>query len=213
MKTNELTQWLTLDTRVMSEPLVTAPVAVLVGETRDNMDSVLKRGTELLKHGHVRRLVLPSRESEQFGFAGVDYCIQHLEGAGIDPEVMDVMPHDQNMGNPHTMTELICFVRCAREVGIRRAVLVAAPFHQLRSFVTGASVALKEYPQLIFYNQVGYPLDWNGDALHSQGTIQGNRVRLFAGEIERIIRYQDPANKPYPLASVEEVLGYMDRRQ
>lgn len=183
----------------MSEPPIHAPVAILVGETKDNISSVLARGVELVKKGFIRRLALPSMESEQFGFAGVDYCLKFLEAEGIDPEVVDVMGHDPTLGKPHTMTEVIFFVRRAKQMGIKRAILIAAPFHQLRSFVTAATVAQQEYPALSFYNSVGFPLDWKGEALHSQGTVQGSRVGLFRGEVERIVRYQDSNNKPYPL--------------
>lgn len=196
----------------MSEPPVHAPAAVLIGETVDNMGSALVKGAELLKKGFVHRLILPSRESEKFGFAGVDYCLRSLESWGIDPDVIDVMEYDSRLGNINTMTEIVCYMEYAKQRRIPGAILVAAPFHQLRSFVTAATVALREFPTFNFYSCAGAPLEWNSEALHSQGTTRGYRVSLFRGEVNRIIKYQDPNNKPYPLVPIERVIEYMDRR-
>ena len=211
MNENLLVQWLTLATRVMSEPLISSPVAMLIGETADNEDSVLMKGANLLCRGFVRRLVLPTRESEKFGFAGVDYCLHFLEeSCDVNLGAVDILEHNPGLGDPNTMTELVCFAEYAKHHHLSGATVVAAPFHQLRSFVTAVTVALREMPTFRFQSCVGYPLDWSDSALHSQGTIQGTREDLFRGEVERIIRYQNPNNKPYPLTLVDEVLKYLN---
>jgi hypothetical protein len=86
--------------------------------------------------------------------------------------------------------------------------VVAAPFHQLRAFITTASVVLREFPELRVYNQVGTALPWGETVYHSQGTLQCTRGELIQSEMARIERYRRKGD----LVSAEEISRYLHWR-
>lgn len=74
--------------------------------------------------------------------------------------------------------------------------------------MTAVTVALEAYPELRIYSLPGLALPWHETVTHSQGRSKGSRAEFIAGELERIHRY----HKKGDLASVEEVLDYLNKR-
>ena len=74
--------------------------------------------------------------------------------------------------------------------------------------MTLISVALESAPTLRLYSLPGNSLDWQEHAVHSQGTVSGTRSALIAGELERIVRYQQKGD----LAPLAAVLSYLNQR-
>jgi hypothetical protein len=68
-------------------------------------------------------------------------------------------------------------------------------------------------PNIKVYCAVGATLPWGEEVAHSQGTLRETRAGLIGTELDRILKYQDPASsKPFPLVQFRTCLGYLDRR-
>lgn len=202
--------WLMLLTRVMSDPVVKTDIAYLVAQTTDNAQSVFSRGAELFQQRFVLELAC-QKGGDGFGYCGFDYCRSSLINLGVPRETIIGVNYSGEIGPINTLTEMISLVRFARQNKWQRICLVAAPFHQLRSFITAVTVVDRECPSLKIYNCVGSPLPWNQRAVHSQGVLTDFRASLITAEIERIERYQNDG-KPFPLVSIRRALDYLDRR-
>lgn len=69
--------------------------------------------------------------------------------------------------------------------------MAAAPFHQLRAFMTLVSVSLRNDLQLNLVNRTGAEQNWNQKVYHSQGVLYDSRINMVSHELERIKRYQN----------------------
>ncbi|MDO8558262.1 MAG: hypothetical protein Q7S09_03695 [bacterium] len=204
--------WLQLLTRIMSDEVVGADAAYLVGQTKNNASSVLKRGAELWKDGLISSIAILGG-GEGFGYCGYDYSVEKLVDYGCPHVAIEDIPYRFEFGDNviNTLTELITVVRYVKIWGWQRLYLVASPFHQLRSFITAVTVADREYPGLKIYNAVGAPLQWNATVVHSQGVLTGTRLDLIEAEVKRILAYQQNS-MPYPLVSTERAFAYLVER-
>ncbi|MDP3727664.1 MAG: ElyC/SanA/YdcF family protein, partial [bacterium] len=161
-------EWLVLTSRVMSDEVVQADAAYLVGQTRDNASSVLERGAELWQKRLVTRLAC-QRGGDAAGYCGWDFSLRTLQILGVPPDA--VVAVEARETKPNTLTELVSLALLAKQSGWVRILLVASPFHQLRSFITAVTAANREHPSLRIYNCVGLPLPWNERVIHSQGVL------------------------------------------
>ena len=211
----ELTKWLLLAARVGVDDStwMKADAAYLVGETENNAPSVLRRGAELWKKGIVPTVAI-QKGGEGFGYFGHQNSLNALRGLGMPSEHITPMPilaEFESSRQVNTLTELLSFARMGKQNGWQRILLVPPHFHQLRSFFTAVTAVDAEYPELKVFNSAGAYLPWGEEVKHSQGTTLGTRIEIFAGEIKRIMAYQQNS-KPYSLVSVERALEYLDQR-
>lgn len=109
----------------------------------------------------------------------------------------------------NTLVDAKAMVRFAKLTNYKSIFIVTAPFHQLRAFMTAVTVVLREYPDLKLYSSVGYSLPWLENVMHSQGNTKDTRLNLIKRELERIEKYQQKGD----LASIEEVLNYLNQRE
>ncbi len=178
----------------------------LFGQTEDNDTSVLTRSRRLLETGQTQ-LILFMDTPPTNGHPGFKAWAKALQGNGVDEKYIAGVPMPQ-VPMLHTLVEAEAMVTYARQHNFDSIHITAAPFHQPRAFMTAVTAALRIYPQLKIYSQTGTPLHWLEEAVHSQGKTRGTRSQLISGEQERIEKYQ----KQGDLASVDQVLGYLNRR-
>lgn len=108
----------------------------------------------------------------------------------------------------HTGIEANSLAVFARDRQYKRVIVTASPFQQPRAYMAAVTAALKHYHSLYIFSLPGKALPWKEEVVHSQGKVQDARTGLIAEEMERILKYQATCN----LASVDEVLAYLDRR-
>jgi hypothetical protein len=99
-------------------------------------------------------------------------------------------------------------MRHTKHKNYRSIIVIAAPFHQERAFMTAVSVAIREYSDLCLYSYPGRALAWDEQVVHSQGTVRATRSELILSEQERINTYQ----KKGDLVSYSQVLSYLKKR-
>lgn len=116
---------------------------------------------------------------------------------------VDLATDDHN-----TLTEAEAVVRFAKRSNYKSIIISAAPFHQIRAFMTTVRVVLAEYPELKLYSFPGDALPWNEKATHSQGALSGKRSELIAAEFARIDKYSQKGD----LISFDKVINYLDQR-
>ncbi|MDW7694015.1 YdcF family protein [Flammeovirgaceae bacterium SG7u.111] len=188
-------------------PASPADGVFLVGQTPSNQESVLKKGAELVKNGHAKKILLLDCGAVS-GYPGVDVWLEELKALGMSDEQLEPIPHsDPNM--IHTRLEAGSLMAHAKAKEYRSIIICSPSFHQPRSFMTAITMALEEYPEVKVYSQAGDYLPWTESAIHSQGKAAGTRVDILHGELERIYKYQGFGD----LASFEAVLEYLNRRE
>ncbi len=189
-----------------SHPSTPADGAYLFAQTVDNQESVLAVGRDLIDQGRVQDLLI-SAAGAISGYPGGDKWLQALKRLRVPSQRLKaIKPHTAEI--LHTRVEAEALVRYARTRGYKSIIVVSAPFHQLRTFMTTVSVALEEVPELSIYSQVGAMLPWNVTVTHSQGSLALPRSGLIQTELERIERYQQKGD----LAPTEAILAYLQQR-
>jgi len=187
-------------------PATPADGAYLFGQTTDNQISVFRAGLDLIQHQQTKQLLIADSVPRS-GYPGFAAWYRALMDLGLKPDkISGVSTHSFPI--LHTLTEATALVRHAKATKMLVVFVVAAPFHQLRAFMTTISVALQEFPELRVYNRTGQPLPWSETVRHSQGTLECRRRELIHSELERIERYQAKGD----LASTEQILAYLSRR-
>lgn len=179
--------------------------AYLFAQTKDNEKSSFFVARELLNRSPSMKILILDSEPGS-GYAGFDDWKGKLAKFGIeDNQIVRV-----NLGrrNHNTLTEAEAVVRFAKYNNYQAIVISAAPFHQVRAFMTTVRVATDEYPELKIYSIPGKALAWNESVIHSQGTLAAERSELINSEMERIDRYIRKGD----LISFEEVAQYLERR-
>ena len=197
-----------LITRIFCDTLPSAIVdgAYLFGQTQDNEKSVFLSAQELVTHALVRRILI-SDALPKCGYPGGNTWREDLKGLGIDSTVIEEVPVEPT-NTLNTLIEAEALIRHAKNKHYKSVIIIAAPFHQERAFMTAVTVAMREYPDLYLYSYPGRALAWEEQVAHSQGTVIASRAGLISGEQERIDKYQ----KKGDLASYSEVLAYLRKR-
>jgi hypothetical protein len=129
----------------------------------------------------------------------VDYGIPEAAIAAVPMEPTEIL---------HTLIESRAVVRFARAKAYEDVMVISAPFHQERAFMTMVTAALCDYPRLKLYSHPGRTQPWDEVVTHSQGILEGTRAELIAAEQERIEKYIGQGD----LASRETVLDYLRAR-
>ncbi len=179
----------------------------LVGQTRDNQDSVLDQ--TLNWSGLIGFIGYPNTE-EVFGYPGSDVWTEALIERDRDPRnfryIYDSFITVGGKRIVHTLSEMQAMVRFAKEKDMRSVAIVAPPFHLMRAFMSAVLAAQIYYPTLRIHPRLG-ELDWNASVRHSQGKVVGTPASLLVSEITRIFTYQAQGLLPTP----EEALAHLDR--
>lgn len=178
----------------------------LVGETADNQDSVFSRGC----FPSWSEPPLAITGGVTTGYPGADAWVDTMvKNYEVKRERIHVIPMNEQL---NTFTEMQALVRYAEKVGWNELTIVAAPFHQLRAFLSllGAMKRLGRVNPctLWVYNTPGVALRRQEKALHSQGTLTATREDLIGTELERIKRYTAQGD----LVTVDEALLYFRLR-
>jgi hypothetical protein len=194
--------------KILCDTLPTQPLdaAYLFGQLPENQQSVLGRGARLIQEGRTNRLIIPDSEPRN-GYPGSACWREELLGLGVLNEHIVGAPTAE-IEKLNTFSEALAAARHARTAEYRTLAVIAAPFHQLRAFISGVSAARREYPELQIYSVPGDPLNWYQDAVHSQGKLFGRREEFIHTELERIERYKLKGD----LLDAAEVLEYLRRR-
>lgn len=206
---NEQDQLVELTARVLRDtpPPDALPAAYLFAQTQDNEASVLGAGLELLRTARVAALRLPGCTAIA-GYPGFERWQAELVNAGAPAQRIEPVALDLVAGI-NTKVEAEAAVALARARADAALAVVAAPFHQLRAFMTVVRVALAEHPILRLYSFPGLALPWAEIVTHSQGTVCATRAGLIEPELRRIERYTAKGD----LIQVRKVLDYLDRRE
>jgi uncharacterized SAM-binding protein YcdF (DUF218 family) len=180
--------------------------AYLFAQTQPNQESVFATARRLL---HARRAgkVLISDCDPKSGYVGAAAYRAAMVAYGVADERIEDVPMEPT-DILHTLIEARAVVRYATTNRYQRLIVVSAPFHQQRAFITMASVALREYPALKFYSVPGNAQPWDEVVTHSQGTLTGTRAGLIAREAQRIEAYTAQGD----LLPRERILQYLRTR-
>jgi hypothetical protein len=178
----------------------------LFGQTEDNETSVLEKSIELLQHSYTRRILIIDTPPIS-GHPGYDAWKQKLVKAHISEDSIVGVPLPET-SIVHTLVEAEALLHFAKQQQYTSLHVSAAPFHQLRAFMTAITAAVKIYPQVRIYSQPGVALPWLEKVVHSQGKTVGTRAELIAGEVQRIEKYGEKGD----LLSLQQVLAYLNER-
>jgi hypothetical protein len=184
-----------------------ADIAYLFGEATDNQQSVLKKGAELWKERRVRQICILGLKSSP-GYEGFDPWRDALIGLGVQAtSILPINPQTVR-GASNTLTEAIDLVAVSQRCGWRSVVVVGAPFHLLRCFMSTVGQVQKQHTNLQVYAACGGSLPWTARVTHSQGVVVGTRAQLISGDIAATVIYHWKGDLP----SVKQALNYLDSR-
>lgn len=187
-------------------PQCIADAAYLFAQTQDNESSVIAVAKNIIEDSVASRILLLSTRIRQ-GYPGFQVWKAKLLELGI-PETL-ITPVELKHAEPHnTLTEATALIRFAKQSQYKAIVVSAAPFHQVRVFMTAVRIALNEFPNLRIYNFPGITLPWTEQVVHSQGMLAATRARLIQAEFERIDNYYQKGD----LISFDKVINYLDQR-
>ena len=194
--------------RILCDTLPTQPVdaAYLFAQTEPNQDSVFATTRELLERGAVGKILI-SDCGPKCGYIGAAAYRRAMIAASIPEEAIEEVPMEPTE-ILHTLIEAQAVIRYARAEAYRSLIIVSAPFHQERAFMTAVTAALHDDPALKLYSRPGRAQPWDEVVVHSQGVLQGTRAELIAAEQDRIETYAAQGD----LARREEVLEYLRTR-
>lgn len=185
----------------------------LIPNTADNQQSIFEGAQELWRQ-RVSDTFLIMGGAEANGYPGSEnwykWFSPRVQGARVD-----IIP---NSGNVNTLSKFLVLEPYARRTAISSVAIVAAPFHQLRAYMTGASVEIRhesrgDGPALRLYAHQGTELQWDEEALHSQGTTKDTRRRLLGRELDQIRKFQSMSGIGSPTPDIEpayRVLEYIE---
>lgn len=187
----------------------------MVTETRDNAVSVTKvaaeisRSNNFLLVGQGNTLVAIGGFTHPASYSPKEAKKQLEEQKVLMRYVREINYPDAPVGPNgfhHTGTEMAMVARFAHENNCESIGLIAAPFHQLRSylFLLTALHRAGHGDTIKVFNCPGVPLDWNQEVFFSQGETRGSRTAILAREIQNTLSYW----KAGYLISPVDALGY-----
>lgn len=178
----------------------------LFGQTSDNEHSIFQAAERIWREGLAQRILFAASEPRS-GYPGFGPWFNALRQIGIPEEMLLGVPTTE-FPVLHTLSEAQALLRFAKAREFVRIGITAAPFHQVRAFVTAVSVAAAEYRNCRLYSLPGSPLPWHETVVHSQGVEQGTRFQFAGSELEKIDRYREKGD----LISDEMILAYLENR-
>ncbi|MEJ2638531.1 MAG: hypothetical protein P8010_03055 [Desulfosarcinaceae bacterium] len=194
--------------RALSDPLPAEGLDALFlfGQTKDNQGSSFATAERLYRRFQGLQLLMLDG-GPRSGYPGFDPWRKALLGRGIGSEHIHALPPADTL-ILHTRIEALALVDHLKSGPYRRVGVTAAPFHQVRAFMTAVSVMLEERSTVHLYSCPGAPQPLLAPASHSQGAASDRRRDLIAQEIERIDRYQQKGD----LAATAAILAYLEER-
>jgi hypothetical protein len=187
-------------------PAERVDAAYLFAQTEPNQESVFAVARELLDRGAVGKILISDCDPK-CGYIGAEGYRQAMIDFGVPEDAIEDVPMEPTE-ILHTLIESKAIVQFAQARRYRSLVVVSAPFHQERAFMTAVTAALWDYPELKLHSQPGRPQPWDEVVTHSQGVLEGTRAELIAAEQERIEKYTAQGD----LASRDRILEYFRTR-
>lgn len=186
----------------------------LVGQAEANESSVLERcaecfASDAIDFGKIclAKSQLPPNKRSYPDFA-TDWP-GRLMALGIPLNESQISIFDFPNGPvEHTGTEMIGLVEHAKRMMWVEVLLIATPWHQLRSFLSAVAAVKKSGYPLRVWNCPGTPLPWNEQTVHSQGKQAGSRVDFIHAELAKIHSYSAKGD----IATIDEGLKYIHWR-
>jgi len=197
---------LALTIRVFNDVLPNnADVHFLYSQTPDNEQSVIEAALNAKRFRYTNTWLIMKTKAMS-GYEGFEVFRKSLVNAGIPNNCIEGAISEDDI--LHTLIESMAAISFCKAKGYQSLLISAAPFQQVRAFMTAVTAALRIYPTLKIYSLAGKAYDWNEEVIHSQGKTVGSRADLIYGEIDRIGIYGDKGD----LLKVPDVLAYLDRR-
>jgi hypothetical protein len=183
-----------------------AEAAYLLAETEPNQESVFHAGRRLLHEGRVDKLLISDCVPKS-GYIGAAAYRRAMRDGGIaEASIEEVLMEPTPI--LHTLIEAQTVVRHARSRGYRKLIVISAPFHQERAFITVVSEVIRQCPSLKVYSCPGRPLPWDEVVTHSQGVERKTRAEWIAAEQQRIEMYTAKGDlRPYT-----DIIAYLRTR-
>lgn len=180
--------------------------AYLYAQTEPNQESVFVTARRLLERRAVEKILISDCDAK-CGYIGAAAYRQAMVDLGIAAEAIEEVPMEPTE-ILHTLIESRALVQLAKARGYRSLIVVSAPFHQERAFMTAVTAALWDYPTLKLYSGPGRTQPWDEVVTGSQGTLKGTRAELIAAEQQRIDKYTAQGD----LADRAKILDYLRLR-
>jgi hypothetical protein len=194
--------------RALSDPLPRGGLEALFlfGQTADNQASAFDTAERLYRRTPGLQLLMLDGGARS-GYPGFAAWRAALTARNIaSDQIHPLPPADTPL--LHTRIEAQALMDHLRQRPYRRVGVTAAPFHQVRAFMTAISVALEAGQPVRLYSCPGSPQRLWEPASHSQGTPNQQRRDLIAKELQRIDTYQEKGD----LAATRTILAYLEER-
>jgi hypothetical protein len=194
--------------RALSDPLPAEGLEALFlfGQTRDNQAASFDTAERLCRRFPGLQLLMLAG-GPRSGYPGFDPWRKALEALGIDSDHIHPLP-PADTPILHTRIEALALVNHLKTAPYRRVGVTAAPFHQVRAFMTAISVALEIRSDVLLYSCPGAPQALLEPTSHSQGASSDRRRDLIAQELRRIDTYQQKGD----LSASSAILAYLEQR-
>ena len=184
-------------------------------ETEDNWGSSFRAASELIKRDAATEVfsVYHKKLAGSPGYFKWKEKLERFVGFGRVRYI-----RLDNLRGFNTLSESVALVEFAHENEINSFYLVAPPFHMLRTFMTAASVAIRNGSEINFFACPGAPQDLNQNVLHSQGKGPFPRWKWFELELKTISDYSEKNGIPLTpglikYESIQDIINYMKRRK
>jgi len=160
-------------------------------QTTCNEGSQVQKLLEMsLKYKRATILYSGEDGSRQCGWAGYQRFEEKLKLAGISSSRMSMVPFPETEVSINTLKECTALVKFCLSQNIRKILVVAPPFHQVRCTLTLLSCVAKINERSFqVYSAPSLVDDWLKNVHHSQGTLYGTRESLINAELNRIRKY------------------------
>ncbi|MDJ0781972.1 MAG: hypothetical protein QNJ22_08365 [Desulfosarcinaceae bacterium] len=195
--------------RALSDPLPADGLEALFlfGQTVDNQSATFETAHRLYRETPGLQLLMLAGGARS-GYPGFAPWEAALTALGVAPEDIHPLP-PADSAILHTRIEAQALMDHLRTKRYTRVGVTAAPFHQVRAFMTAISVALDARLQVELYSCPATPQPLLAPCRHSQGARSARRRDLIPQELERIATYQDKGD----IAATQEVLSYLEARE
>ncbi|OFZ54171.1 MAG: hypothetical protein A3D92_03660, partial [Bacteroidetes bacterium RIFCSPHIGHO2_02_FULL_44_7] len=141
-------------------------------------------------------------------YGGQKNWAEELKREGIWEERIFPIQSANDLFPPSTSAEAAGVIRSAKEKGLKDVIVVAAPFHQLRAFITTVSVTINMKADIRVWSHTGAPEDWDEVGVHTQSTPPMTRKEQLKSELEKLQRYHEEGSIVPP----EEIEKYLNKR-
>jgi hypothetical protein len=194
--------------RALSDPLPAEGLEALFlfGQTKENQAASFATAERLHRRFPGLQLLMLAG-GPRSGYPGFEPWRKALEERGIGSDHIHPLP-PADTPILHTRIEALALVNHLKTAPYGRVGITAAPFHQVRAFMTAISVILEIRCETFLYSCPGAPQPLLEPASHSQGAASDRRRDFIAQEIKRIDTYQQKGD----IATTAAILAYLEGR-